>query len=176
MPLAVFMMFADLIWQLDRCLQCDRPAYYGYLQPGVPADSFTEFEERFGLQLPADFKALYTWRNGQPNAQFESLHDNWMFAAIADIADTKAMLDEMIDGDFDDPQWWRRGWVPFLSNGGGDWLCLDLTAAAGGQPGQLLIFWHDDGDRTVEYSSLGAWLQNLVESMAHLRKLQSHGE
>jgi cell wall assembly regulator SMI1 len=170
------MMFDELIQQLDRGLSRDRPTYYGHLQPGATAADLAAFETRFDLQLPADFKTLYTWRNGQPNARSESLHDNWMFAAIDDIADTKAMLDEMIDVDFDDPQWWRRGWVPFLSNGGGDWLCLDLTAESGGQPGQLLIFWHDDGDRSLEYASLGAWLQNLVESMAHLRKLQSHGE
>jgi cell wall assembly regulator SMI1 len=67
------MMFADLIWQLDRGLQRDRPTYYGDLQPGVPVDTFTEFEERFSLQLPADFKTLYTWRNGQPNVLTESL-------------------------------------------------------------------------------------------------------
>jgi cell wall assembly regulator SMI1 len=170
------MMFDELIQQLDRGLSRDRPTYYGHLQPGATAADLAAFETRFDLQLPADFKALYTWRNGQPNALTESLHDNWMFAAIADIFDTKAMLDEMIDADFDDPQWWRRSWVPFLSNGGGDWLCIDLTGEAGGQPGQLLIFWHDDGDRSVEYATLGAWLQNLVESMVHGRKFQSHGK
>jgi cell wall assembly regulator SMI1 len=169
------MMFDELIQQLDRGLSRDRAVYYSLLQPGATAADFAAFERRFGLQLSADFKALYAWRNGQPNTLTESLHDNWMFAAIADIADTKAILDEMIDADFDDPQWWRRGWVPFLSNGGGDWLCLDLTAESGGQPGQLLIFWHDDGDRTIEYISLGAWLQNLVESMVHGCKFQSHG-
>jgi cell wall assembly regulator SMI1 len=67
------MMFADLIWQLDRWLQCDRLTYYGDLRSGVPTDAFTAFEERFGLQLAADFKALYTWRNGQPNVLTESL-------------------------------------------------------------------------------------------------------
>jgi cell wall assembly regulator SMI1 len=170
------MMFDELIQQLDRGLSRDRSAYYSLLQPGATAADFAAFERRFGLQLSADFKALYAWRNGQPNTLTESLHDNWMFAAIADIADTKAILDEMIDADFDDPQWWRRGWVPFLSNGGGDWLCLDLTAESGSQPGQLLIFWHDDGDRSVEYASLSAWLQNLVESMVHGRKFQSQGK
>jgi hypothetical protein len=26
------------------------------------------------------------------------------------------------ESDFDRPEWWRRGWVPLLSNGGGSHL------------------------------------------------------
>ena len=75
------------------------------------------------------------------------------------------MLDGMIGYDFDDPKWWRRGWIPFLANGGGDHLCVDLTAEDGGKPGQLIAFWHDDETRDVEFPSLAAWLRDLVESM-----------
>jgi cell wall assembly regulator SMI1 len=37
----------------------------------------------------------------------------------------------MIGYGFDDPKWERRGWIPFLSNGGGDRLGLDLMAEDG---------------------------------------------
>ena len=70
----------------------------------------------------------------------------------------------MIGFDFEDPKWWRRGWVPFLSNGG-DHLCLDLIAEDGGSPGQILTFYHDWENRAVEYPNLQAWLTELVESM-----------
>jgi cell wall assembly regulator SMI1 len=73
-------------------------------------------------------------------------------------------LDGMIGYDFKDPRHWRRGWVPFLHNGGGSYLCVDLAAEDGGTPGQLIGFWKADKDRPVEYSSVEAWLNNLADS------------
>jgi cell wall assembly regulator SMI1 len=71
----------------------------------------------------------------------------------------------MIGSDFDDPQWWRRSWVPFLENGAGDHVCLDLAAEGGGAPGQLLTFYHDTDRRPIRFRSMEAWLGDLVESM-----------
>ena len=81
------------------------------------------------------------------------------------MADTKELLDGMIGSDFDWPDWWRRGWIPFLSDGGGGHLCVVAAAEDGGQVGQLVAFWNADEDRPVEYQNLEAWLANLVESM-----------
>jgi cell wall assembly regulator SMI1 len=71
----------------------------------------------------------------------------------------------MIGSDFEDPRWWRGGWVPFLGNGGGDYLCLDVAAEDGGAPGQLVAFWHDRENRPIEFESFEAWLRELAESM-----------
>ena len=88
-----------------------------------------------------------------------------MFSSLAALTETKELFDGMIGEDFEDPRWWRRGWIPFLSNGGGDHLCLDLAAKDSGQPGQLLVFWHDAEERLVKYASFEAWLRQLVEAM-----------
>jgi len=88
-----------------------------------------------------------------------------MFCPLDEVAETKAMLDGMIGFDFEDPRWWREGWIPFLANGGGDYLCLDVAAEDGGTPGQLVAFWHDLDKRWVEYGSIDDWLFKLVESM-----------
>ena len=50
-------------------------------------------------------------------------------------------------------------------NGGGDNLCLDLGVDDQGTPGQLLTFWHDDEERSIDSDSLDSWLESLVESM-----------
>lgn len=71
----------------------------------------------------------------------------------------------MIGRDFDDSEYWRWGWVPFLHNGGGSYLCLDLAAEDGGKPGQFIGFWKADEDRPAEFPSVEAWLADLVESM-----------
>lgn len=85
-----------------------------------------------------------------------------MFSPLEDVADSKAILDGMIGEDFDDRSWWRRGWVPFLSNGAGDHLCLDVDAEGGGSPGQLVAFWHDWERRSIEHSSIESWLASLA--------------
>lgn len=158
-------MVATLIERADRWLAMNRPDYYARLQPGATDAVLDAFESHFSLRLPEAFRLFYKWRNGQDahcNASFE---DNRMFSSLEEIAETKDLLDGMIGYDFDDPRWWRRGWVPFLSNGSGDHLCLDLTAEDGGMAGQLRPFWHDWEDRSVKYASFEEWLRELVESM-----------
>ena len=158
-------MTEELIERMDSWLRENRPGYYANLMPGLSANQLTEFETRFELDLPRVFHELYAWRNGQLNNEFASLQNNRMFSNLEAITNTKEMLDKMIGIDFDNPKWWRRGWIPFLSNGGGDLLCLDLTAEDGGTEGQLIAFWHDDEEREIEFNSMGEWLESLVESM-----------
>jgi cell wall assembly regulator SMI1 len=67
--------------------------------------------------------------------------------------------------DFTDPKWWRKEWIPFLHNGGGDHLCLDPMARDFGKPMQIIVFWHDWEDRSVKYESIESWLADLVRSM-----------
>lgn len=155
----------ELIAKLDQWLRTHRPDYYANLHPGVTEADLAALETQFSLQLPSTFHQLYRWRNGQDLASFESLQLNRMWMSLADIAETKDLLDGMIGYDFDDPRYWRRGWVPFLSNGGGSYLCLDLTAEDGGQPGQIVEFWKADEDRPVIWANMRAWLAALVGSM-----------
>lgn len=156
---------SDLLVRMDKWLSANRSDYYGKLLRGVSPKDLDAFEKKFQLQLPSGFRELYQWRNGQDPNCSASLQDNWMFSRLEDLSDSKETMDGMIGFDFEDPKWWRRGWIPFLSNGGGDHLCLDSTAEDGGAPGQLLTFYHDWEKRAVEYPSLQAWLTELVESM-----------
>jgi cell wall assembly regulator SMI1 len=156
---------APLIGRIDRWLAAHRSDYYVLLQSGVTDAQLDTFEVKFSLRLPNEFRQLYRWRNGQDPMSCEPLQLNRTFSTLEEIADTKDLLDGMIGSDFDDPRWWRRGWVPFLHNGGGSHLCVDLDAEDGGQPGQLIAFWKADADRPIEFPSLEAWLIDLVSSM-----------
>src|SRR4051812_12366398 len=155
----------EAITRVDRWLAAHRPDYYARLQPGVSDPALDAVESRFSLRLPIAFRELYRWRNGQQPDDSKSLEQNWMFCALEEITDTKDMLDGMIGYDFEDPRYWRRGWVPFLSNGGGSYLCVDLAAEDGGTPGQLVEFWKADQDRPVAYPSVEAWLNGVADSM-----------
>lgn len=158
-------MIAALIKRLDRWLAANRPDYYAHLQLGATDAQLDGFEAQFSLKLPKAFRKLYRWRNGHDMIRLESLVQNMMFSSLQNIAHSKELLDDMIGSEFEDPKWWRRDWVPFLANGAGDHLCLDLTAEDGGTPGQLLTFYHDWESRPIQFPGLEAWLAALVESM-----------
>jgi cell wall assembly regulator SMI1 len=155
-------MVASVLERLETHVARTRPDFLAILLPGVSDDALNTFEARFSLRLPDNFRQLYRWRNGQPPDCSANFDHNRMFTPLEEVADTKAMLDGMIGEEFDDPRWWRRTWVPFLSNGGGDHLCLDVLAEDGGSPGQLIAFWHDLERRSVEHPSIEAWLSSLV--------------
>jgi cell wall assembly regulator SMI1 len=158
-------MIDDPVARLDRWLAANRADYYAELRPGVTDQVLDAFEARFGVHLPDAFRLLYKWRNGQNPMHFESFQNNWMFSSLADITVSKEILDGMIGYDFTDPKWWRKEWIPFLHNGGGDHLCLDPMARDFGKPMQLIVFWHDWEDRSVKYESIESWLADLVRSM-----------
>jgi len=158
-------MIQEWLARMDRWLAAKRPNYYARLQPGASEEELNAFEFHFSLVLPTAFRLLYRWRNGQDPMCSDALQGNRLFSSLRDITETKELLDGMIGYDFEDPRYWRRGWIPFLHNGGGSHLCLDTTAEDDGTPGQLVAFWKADPDRQVEFADIEAWLEELVLSM-----------
>lgn len=158
-------MVKALIVRLDCWLTANRPEYYAMLQSGATEAELDAVETQFSLVLPGAFRQLYRWRSGQDPMSAAALQMNRSFCTLEEVVSTKGILDGMIGDDFDDPQYWRRGWVPFLHNGGGSYLCIDLVAEDGGQPGQLIGFWKRDEDRTIEFPGVVEWLADLVATM-----------
>ena len=154
-----------LIDRLERWLTSHRRDYYDLLRPGATNEQLNAFETKFALKLPPAFRALYRWRNGQDPLSSLPLQLNQTFSPLDAVAETKELLDGMIGNDFENPKYWRRGWVPFLHNGAGSYLCLDVAAEDGGTPGQLVSFWKADPDRPIEFPNVETWLAALVSSM-----------
>jgi cell wall assembly regulator SMI1 len=155
-----------LIQRADAWLKANRPDYYAILRPGADDAALDAYQARFGLVLPMEFRQLYRWRDGQDtNVLGEALVYNHTFIPLCDSASSKELLDDMIGADFDDPAWWRRGWVPFTTSFGGDHYCLDLQAEGGGKPGRIIDFWHDEPTRNVLAPSLTEWFRELVVAM-----------
>jgi hypothetical protein len=73
----------------------------------VPAARLDEFESRLGLALPGSFRLLYGWRDGQEATCSDPLQGNFRFMPLAEVADSKDLLDGMVGADFEDPRWWR---------------------------------------------------------------------
>ena len=152
--------FARLLRRLDELLQRHRPAYYATLNPPATEAGLAAFEAQFQLPLPPELRQWFGWRNGQQG--FASLCQNDCLHSLDSAADSMRINCELLaDGDFV-PNWWRPGWVPFLENGGGDHVCVDLEGTFTGQAGQIMEHWHDWEARTVLFPDLTSWLAAVV--------------
>ncbi|GAB3637994.1 hypothetical protein GCM10027422_35840 [Hymenobacter arcticus] len=154
--------FDALLARLDALLRQHRPTYHAALNPPVSAAALAAFETEFEVPLPPELRQWLGWHDGQPARLFDSLVGLYCFPSLADMADTMRINRELLaDGDFV-PNWWRPTWLPFLTNGSGDHLCLDPEGTFTSQPGQLIEHWHDGEARTVLFPTLTAWLAAVV--------------
>lgn len=156
----------ELLRRLEAWLREYRPDYLAQLLPGLTDAEYARFAEQFGVTPPHSFRALYQWRNGQPPRSSASLQHNMQFASAASVLESKDVLDELQEGgEFEDANWWSPAWLPFLNNGMGDHLCVDMAGSFTGHVGQVLNFWHDDNPRRIDHPDLETWLECFVSSL-----------
>lgn len=155
----------NVIDRLDRWLAEHRPAYCACLRPGLTDAQVDDLEQFVGYKFPEAFRAFYRWRDGQ-HSDREPFMFNRTFMSSENVRRIWEMMTEMQEGgEWDEPQWWCRGWVPFLENGAGSNLCLDMHGSFTGNPGQVIEFWNRDWDRPVVANSFVSWLGWFVASL-----------
>jgi cell wall assembly regulator SMI1 len=160
-------------WQrLDAWLASNDPARFADLNPPAADEAIRELERRLGLALPGEFVDSLKVHDGQ-RGQAGALFDGNQLLPIRHIAMSWSSWTELLDdGDFDGrvarpdagirDGWWQRGWVPFASNGGGDYLCLDLTPAPRGRLGQVIEVLHDVPQRVRVAPSFAVWFGDFI--------------
>ncbi|RRJ61834.1 SMI1/KNR4 family protein [Paenibacillus oralis] len=138
------------------------------LRPGAGEAEFEHAEKALGLKLPEEMKAFYQVHNGQDwDLGSEPFVRNLTLSPLEEIVENWNFLREEFEADEMEPDigqeikplLWNDKWIPIASNGGGDYLCLDMDPAEAGQVGQVLYFWHDWGNRSVEAASLFSFIQ-----------------
>ncbi|WP_151769809.1 SMI1/KNR4 family protein [Streptomyces abyssomicinicus] len=124
---------------------------------GVEEAEFAAVEERLGLRLPDDLKALYRVVGARPEdwdtpvynhlrielfpladlraADAASRPAPWRYAACEAVA---SRPDAAVQGLVGSP-----GWIAFGDNGCGDVLALDLTPGPAGRTGQVVAISHE---------------------------------
>lgn len=154
--------------RLDAWFRKHRPKHYKYLLPGATDNELSSFERRQKVTLPAVFKEFFLWRNGEDLDRIEGrFQGNWSVMSLKEVEETCDFMRELVEArEFEEKNWWVPGWIPFLANGGGDHLCVDLTGAfVKGRSGQVLEFYHDEPRRTIHYPSMEAWLDFFVATL-----------
>ncbi|MCA9801930.1 MAG: SMI1/KNR4 family protein [Cyanobacteria bacterium HKST-UBA02] len=155
---------------------------------GAEAKALKSFESLSGAKLPKDFISLYGLIDGtEGDAEgdteigvFPSADDSDDMAysplSLEDVARDWQMQKELLEGgDYKDSvsvpgdgvssQWWHPGWIPFATNGAGDYYCIDTAPVDGGIAGQVIAFSHESGERPVLAGSLAEYLETLAESL-----------
>jgi cell wall assembly regulator SMI1 len=164
------------VWdRIEAWLSANAPNVLEGLNSGASEAALQEAEAYLGVAFPADVRESYGIHNGQPR-DAPGLTDGGEFLSLERMREEWQLWKDPLDGgDFDgitsEPQepirndWWHPKWIPLTYDGAGNHLCLDLDPAPGGNLGQIITMWHDDGERTVEAPSFRAWLEELVANL-----------
>lgn len=180
----------EVLERIDAWYKKYLPDVQATLRPGATDADLDALEKQIGLPLPADFRALYRWHDGQ----------NWSvggvlgldFAPLDQIAaDLTVWTDIAEDNDLamnvmiytvSHPtgaireQYASPLWVPFLNDGGGNHVALDLGPDVAGKSGQIITTGRDETHRFVlapnTETFLRTYLSRLESGRVKVEKLK----
>lgn len=140
----------------------------GLLRPPATAASLNKLRKVVlgGKPLPSDLETFFSWHDGQRAVAHIHPDDNRSLMTVGEIIDAWKFLTspkEEVEG-------FEKSWVPLLSNGAGDHVCLETS---GKRAGKLVEYWHADDDRDVAWNSLLAWAEDVAKTLAKQPKTQA---
>jgi cell wall assembly regulator SMI1 len=164
----------ELLARLDAWVAREVPLHHATLRPGVTDAALDAFEARQGVTLPPTLRALYRWHDGGDlfGLEFLSLeHLEFNRVAWAELAaDRMTDLDENVVSHPPGairPLYATGDWLPFLHDGGGNHVALDLNPGPAGRVGQVITTGRDEEHRFVLAPDLDTFLRE------YLRRLES---
>lgn len=153
------------------------PQIVNSLNLGATNEEINELEIAFGLTLPIELRKILSDNNGQDNEEVGILVAYCMLSTH-DIIETWKIMNSLLErNEFDDFEsveaigpvkseaWWNPKWIPFAESTSGDLLCIDLDQENGGDVGQIIIFWHDWGQRKVVAPHLKYFIKNTLNTL-----------
>ncbi len=159
---------ADTWSDIVNWLKESAPPVFRDLRAGASADEISEVENTLGRRLGTAVKAMYLANDGQEGGAPGVLGE-WTIFPLETVLREWRLMNELLDnGTFGDNKtksdgkvkavWWSRGWIPLTGDGAGNHRCLDTDPADGGQPEQIITFWHADAIREALFPNLDVLL------------------
>lgn len=156
------------------------PLIHASLRPGVTDAELNALETKTGLKLPDAYRELYRWHDGQnwavgslfglgflPLTEVISEWQVWQDI----IQESPDMNDEIpsqsIPSGCVQDAYVTPGWLPFLTDGGGNSVGVDLNPGPAGVNGQVINFGRDEEKKYVLADSLDSFLRE------YLRRLEA---
>lgn len=150
----------ERIDKLNSWLKENRKDYCAVLNAPASEHEIKELESLVGVELPEEFKMLLKWHNGQSSDAMDTFHPltNEMFMGIDDIKYMFTELKELLHYGDIEQDIWKPTWLPFMSNGGGDHTCIDISQTS---YGKIVCHNHEEPDGRVIYDSIIEWIDAL---------------
>ena len=166
-----------------------------YLNPPATEAAITQAETDIGFALPSDARALYLLHDGQkdiyrnpdpaPGTISANIFGYYEFLPLSGLVqeyknweDIYISAGDHFDDDFnstvlrgDDPvvaAYWRPGWIPFASDGSGNFYAFDMIPTEGGTIGQIIVIGADEDLRRVLAPDLSSFLDSAATTITTL--------
>jgi cell wall assembly regulator SMI1 len=153
-----------------------------FRKPAKAAD-LKKLEAAVGFALPEAFRAFYLANDGQSDdedglvpAEDQDFGADFFMMPLEEVIGDWEMMNELVEmGEFEGDnkrvrshkairkEWWNAAWLPFATDGGGDYLCLDFAPTKAGRAGQVIAFHHDSPKRELLAPTFEQWLSDLFE-------------
>jgi cell wall assembly regulator SMI1/ankyrin repeat protein len=149
------------------------------LRAGAKPAKLATFEAVLGCTLPLDVRESYLQFDGQKSGdgmfivKDESFDEEYAWMSLDEAQAQWTMMQELAaEGEFKGAKakgetgvrstWWHAQWIPIATDGGGNYLCVDLAPAMGGASGQIIGFRHDSAKRELHAASFSDLLTFLL--------------
>ena len=137
------------------------------------ADAIKQFTTKTKLELPAGLAAIYRLLDGQDedaanDAFGEGTIESGLFPSIedGDLAFLLVPLKELISNTRGSQMpGFRKGWIPFGDNYGGDNIVLDFASEEPRKRGRVLQFNHEYGGAYALAPSFEAYLASIADGL-----------
>ena len=174
-------------WDLDDPVEEEYMDDYQKIS-GASEEEFQAFEERFGIHLPADFKELYSYKNGSKYFSIlpcviDQRELTFSLMSLQEIETRKryfqnrdALLTEFSDyfsnQDLENmrdsrikPYLFNKKWLPFAQYCDSCYLMLDFDPDREGQEGQIICYIHDPDEIIYVAESLTELIEGIVDEI-----------
>ncbi|AUZ04603.1 SMI1/KNR4 family protein [Vitreoscilla sp. C1] len=156
-------------------IQKQQPLSRLELNDGATEAQLVQVQADLNVVFPDDLQQWYRLFDGQsPNSEHVFNGAAWLslsrMQALWQHMQTRVteMSHEDIALSADDEVqalWWHDAWLPFSDDGQGNYVCVDLAPSADGVMGQIIRVRFDNMVRSLEATSLEAWLDAHIEAL-----------
>ncbi len=165
------------VWSMiEAWLKKHAPRIVKAMEKPATASDIAKAEKAIGQPLPAELRELYLLHNGGEESDLfpssEPGDMGYSLIPLRALASTYRSAMKDADGKRScdvakgvQAVEWCEGWIPFASNGGGDFQCVDLSPGTGGSVGQVIEVLHETGERRRLASSLTERLASMVQGL-----------
>ncbi len=149
---------ATKLIELSAWLEEFTPDVLNDLGEPASAELLAKLSDSYAGRVPDDVLTVYAWHDGG------QIPDPWWeLSGIEEVLRVKNLHESIPDLRALE-NWWSNAWIPVGADGDGNHMCVDLDGCFDGVPGQVLVFMHDEIERSIVAPSLGAYIEALLEA------------